>query len=325
MVEKYLNYMKIVVNELPTKKINSKIPDLNIIEFNKFNKTIVNFIKKINLQFKMYKNIILKIEKDFKSKYSKMDEYDNLKKDFIANISHELKTPMTSIIGYTFILRNKIKDEKDKQLINNLEENARILNDKIKNLLTITKNHNLPDKKDFKKFNVLDEIKSILQENKIFLKDKDLKIEVHYPGEKDIYDIFGDKDKILYIFRNIYNNAIKYTKKGLIKISIALSSKKVNIPKIELLNHNLLKYLGDKTLIIKIIDSGIGIPKKVIKNIYEPFYQVEKTINKENSGIGIGLFLVKKFITELLGNIEINSTYRKGTKVIVKIPVILKN
>ncbi len=213
-----------------------------------------------------------------------------LKKDFISNISHEFKTPLATLK----VILETIKDEyssdphlnyfinKSLKQINNMEN-------LVKDILTLAEleDENFEIKKV--KFNLKDMIESILSELEMETISKNVKINVNVP---DI--IMNTSDRLIYYaLKNLIENAIKYNKEnGLVEINFEDSK-----------DH----------YILKIKDTGIGIPKHALPFIFERFYRVEKSRSRELGGTGLGLSIVKLAIDKINGNIEVESEKGKGT------------
>jgi len=213
-----------------------------------------------------------------------------LKKDFISNISHEFKTPLATLK----VILETIKDEYsyDSHLIYFINKSLKQINSMenlVKDILTLAEleDENFEIKKV--KFNLKDMIESILSELEVEAISKNIKININVP---DI--IMNTSDRLIYYaLKNLIENAIKYNKKnGLVEISLED---------------------GKDHYILKIKDTGIGIPKYALPFIFERFYRVEKSRSRELGGTGLGLSIVKLAIDKINGNIEVESEKDKGT------------
>ncbi|HIC87435.1 MAG TPA: GHKL domain-containing protein [Aquificae bacterium] len=213
-----------------------------------------------------------------------------LKKDFISNISHEFKTPLATLK----VILETIKDEYsyDSHLIYFINKSLKQINSMenlVKDILTLAEleDENFEIKKV--KFNLKDMIESILSELEVEAISKNIKININVP---DI--IMNTSDRLIYYaLKNLIENAIKYNKKnGLVEINLED---------------------GKDHYILKIKDTGIGIPKYALPFIFERFYRVEKSRSRELGGTGLGLSIVKLAIDKINGNIEVESEKDKGT------------
>ena len=224
---------------------------------------------------------------------------ENMRRDFVANVSHELKTPLTSIKGFVETLLEGALDDKENsvnflKIINN---HADRLNTLINDLLDLShiESKEISLKKD--KFGLCALVKEVMLGFRSQAKKKGIEIKNELP--QDI-EIFADRSKIEQVFTNLINNAIKYNKeKGFARI-----------------------YSEQLPGRIKIIveDSGSGIPPKDIPRIFERFYRVDKARSRELGGTGLGLSIVKHIIELHSGVVGVESTEGLGSKFWFTIP-----
>ena len=218
---------------------------------------------------------------------TKLDEVQKMKRDFFANASHELKSPLTSIIGNLQLLDQnfiKTKKEKDEVIKSSIKE-AKRMSKIISDMLELSY---LEGKEKVRVENLkLDSfINSIVERYQPTLKEKNIKLNLNLiPAE-----ILIEANDADYLFSNLIDNAIKYTN----------SSGIINI---ELLENHLV-----------IEDNGIGIAKEDQERIFERFYRVDKARSKELGGTGLGLSIVKHICVKYGYKIEVNSEINKGTK-----------
>ena len=211
------------------------------------------------------------------------------KNDFINGFTHELKTPMTAIMGYADLLRLKKCDEEiSKKALNYIySETKRLesLSFKLMELMSLT-----DDKIKMENIVVTDFLEKVVRvENNIM---QDIKIELNIkPGV-----IIGDSELLEVVIRNLVENAKKSEPKD---NKIVIKGEETT----------------DKKYRISIIDKGKGIPKEHIERITEDFYMVDKSRSRKNGGIGIGLSLVKKILLLHKSNIFIESEENVGTMV----------
>ncbi len=225
-------------------------------------------------------------------------EIEKIKKDFVSNVSHELKTPLTAIKGFVenLLLLEKNKDKKHYLEIvsKNTERLINIVND-LMVLSELEKNRDFINKE---KVDIVKVIKSVLTIFEKRIKEKNLYIKIDLNGNIPLIE--GDSYKIEEMFINLIDNGIKYTEKGGITISI--------------------KKEGE-FLKIFVQDTGIGIPNKDIPRIFERFYVVDKSRSRKLGGTGLGLSIVKHIVMNHNGKIEVESEVNKGTTFIISIPV----
>ena len=229
-------------------------------------------------------------------------ELDKLKSEFLTNVSHELKTPMNAIMGYTFLILDNIYGKltkKQEKVLKKITANSKELLRMIENLLDLSKVNAGKMSLYKEKIKIKDIIQEIIITVEPLLKEKNLSIKKNI--EKNLPLIISDKLRLKQILMNIINNAIKFTHQGKITISIS-------------------KVLSEKVLKISIADEGIGIAKENLDVIFESFRQIDGSITRKYGGTGVGLNLTKK-LTELLGGtIEVTSTLNKGSTFTLTLP-----
>ena len=234
---------------------------------------------------------------DMKEELSKTEE---LQKDLMANVSHDLKTPLTMIKAYAeLILDINIDDkEKCKSNLNIIIEEVNRLNDLVNDILALTKVENDLDKLDISSFDLIKLIKRIVKQHNIYVIKDGYSIEFIHDNIDKLM-INADKKKIEQVIYNLLNNALNYTG----------NDKKVIIKVVE----------DEKDYTIMVIDSGKGIDKKEIDHIFDRYYRSKKNHKRYVYGTGLGLSIVKNIL--LLHNYEygVKSTKNKGTTFYFKI------
>ncbi|MBC2399172.1 two-component system histidine kinase PnpS [Clostridium tetanomorphum] len=221
---------------------------------------------------------------------------ENIRSQFVANVSHELKTPLTSIKGFAETLRY-VEDSKNKEkFLDIINEEAERLTRLINDILTLSDIENIKEQKEeYVDINTV--IESICYLVKSSADKKDIKISIK--GEK-LPKILGDKDRFKQMLINIVDNAIKYTENG---GSIVIGTKK-----------------KDNEYLIWVEDTGVGIPKEHLDRLFERFYRVDKARSRAQGGTGLGLAIVKHILVGFNGNISVESEVGKGSKFIISIP-----
>lgn len=226
-----------------------------------------------------------------------LETHNNLRKEFSANVSHELKTPLTSISGYAEIMANNIAKIEDHQSISKkIYDEAQRLLEKINNIIKISKLDENKVDTDFTQINYKNLILEIVNNLQSLINKNNLKLEL------ELEEITGNGISSL-IFDAIYNiiqNSIKYNKpNGLIKIKL----------------HQL-----DNNIYIRIKDTGIGIDKEEIPRIFERFYRVDKSRSQIIEGSGLGLSISKHAILLHNGKINVYSKINEGSTFEIIIP-----
>lgn len=225
-----------------------------------------------------------------------------LREEFSSNVSHELKTPLTSICGFSELLVNGMVDDANK------EEFYKLIYDDSKRLLNliedIMKISGLETEETFSReeIKLKELIKDILRSQRNLIDEKN--IAVSLDGDGLVYE---NKTMMWELFANIINNGLKYNKDGG-KLDIKISE-------------------DEKNYEVSIVDTGIGIPSKDLARIFERFYRVDKSRSRKIGGTGLGLSIVKHVLQSIDGKLEISSKLGMGTsfKVILRKDRMEKN
>ncbi len=224
---------------------------------------------------------------------------DNMQKEFVADVSHELKTPITSIMGYADTLLEGGYDEETKiKFLNVIATESRRMARLVTDLLTLSRYDSNKKKTKKELFDLGELVKKSQEKLAIEIKKKEHDVKCFVTA--DVPPVYADKDDIERVVLNILTNSIKYTKdKGKIKIYVGFVY---------------------TDAYIKIIDNGIGIPEEDLSRIFERFYRVDKARTRELGGTGLGLSIAKEILDKNGGSIDIKSEVGKGTEVVIRIP-----
>lgn len=233
---------------------------------------------------------------------TEMRKLEKMRTDFVANVSHELKTPLTSIMGFIETLKGgAINNEKVRdRFLDIIEIETERLTRLIDDLLTLSdiesNGLNFGKKEKISINNVVEEVSHMAEE---LTKQKSIKY--NYEIEEDLPFIYGSRDWLKQLVLNLVENAIKYTpENGEVKV---------------------FGYQRKNNIFIKVKDSGIGIPKKDIPRLFERFYRVDKARSQKIGGTGLGLAIVKHIVIAFGGEIRVKSEEGKGTEFTVRIPL----
>lgn len=224
---------------------------------------------------------------------------DNMRKEFIADVSHELKTPITSIMGYadTLLEGNYDKEVRDK-FLNVIASEARRMAKLVTDLLTLSRYDSNKNHMNKEQFDLGELVKKCQDKLAIEIKKKNHDVRCFVTA--DVPPVFADKGDIERIILDILSNSIKYTKdNGTISIYVGFVY---------------------NDAYIKILDNGIGIPEEDLGRIFERFYRVDKARTREMGGTGLGLSIAKDLLDKNGGSIDIKSIVGEGTEVVIKIP-----
>ena len=226
---------------------------------------------------------------------------EDMRREFVANVSHELKTPITTIKSYSETLLCGALEDKElsKSFVEVIENEADRMSSLVKDLLQLS---HMDYEKVVWEMHHLD-----LRE---IVTDSVRKLEVHFQNKNqrlnmqisdEAVPIYADRGKIQQVIINLLTNAIKYTpENGNIRISAQVV---------------------DKNAIFEVQDSGIGIPKEDIKRIFERFYRVDKGRSRAQGGTGLGLSIAHNIIKQHKGSIKVSSELEKGSIFTVYFPV----
>ena len=221
---------------------------------------------------------------------------ENLQKEFINNVSHEIKTPVSSIEGFAKFLKDKnLTDEERDEYANIIIEEAKRLENLTGKILKLSKLNNQEIITNKQEIEVAEQIRKAISLLEPKWSKKDIKINVSL--EEKIF--LGDEDLIFQVWVNIIDNAIKFSNEGE--------------------NIDIKVYEKDSNINVEIKDHGIGMKEEELEKVYDRFYQIDRSHSKEGSGLGLAI--VKRIVELSEGKIEIKSKENKGTTVIVKLPV----
>jgi two-component system phosphate regulon sensor histidine kinase PhoR len=225
-----------------------------------------------------------------------MKRLENMRTEFVANVSHELKTPLTSIKGFAETLMY-VEDSKNKErFLNIINDEAERLTRLINDILILSDIETHIDEKS-ENIDVNGTIKDIYYLIQQTADKKRIKLNI---VGNDVSNLYGNTDRFKQMIINLVDNAIKYSEEG---DSVFIGTK-----------------IEKNCCVIWVEDTGIGIPKENISRLFERFYRVDKARSRARGGTGLGLAIVKHIVIAFNGTIEVESEIGKGSKFIVKIP-----
>ena len=249
---------------------------------------------------KLYERIGEKIQ-ELQQKTSELAQANKAKDEFLSIISHELRTPLNVVLGYSRLLKEGIFGEINAGQKKALETVLARADDQllmINSVLQVTKIEAGAVSVANQEINLselLDEVRATYD----LLRNKELTLHWDYSSQLPL--IKTDRDKLKHIFQNLVNNAIKFTEKGKITIDV--------------------RYILDSMVLeFKVSDTGVGIPQEKLPLIFEMFRQLDSSSTRRYEGVGVGLYIVKKFTELLGGNIDVQSEPDKGSTFTIRIP-----
>ena len=225
---------------------------------------------------------------------------NNMRKEFVADVSHELKTPITSIMGYAdTLLEGDYDKETQKKFLNVISTEARRMAKLVTDLLTLSRYDNDEIKTKKTEFDLGDLVKQCQEKLQIEIHKKNHNAECFVTANVPL--VYADRDGVERVVLNILSNSIKYTpENGTIKMYVG--------------------YIYNDAY-IKVIDNGLGIPEDDLDRIYDRFYRVDKSRTREMGGTGLGLSIAKEILDKNNGSIDIKSKKDEGTEVVIRIPI----
>ena len=242
---------------------------------------------------------------------------ERMRTDFIANVSHELKTPMSTIIGFLETINSTAIDDKEaqKKFIDIISREANRMSRLIEDLLVISRiesNEHIFPTSRVDIYKLINQVKQNLMKSAM---EKSIKINVNtFEGE---LFILGNEDELLQVFTNLFENSIKYANQGsAITANYRLENSNV-------VDNNQTKLVKSTFTVIEIIDQSEGIPEKHISRLTERFYRIDAGRSREVGGTGLGLTIVKHILNKHRASLDIASKVGVGSVFTVKFPSAL--
>lgn len=224
-------------------------------------------------------------------------ESSQAKSRFLANISHELRTPMNGILGFSKLLKDSNLSDKQKDYVDTIGKSANNLLNLIDDILNISRSEAGKLQIYNETFNLYDCISDVITLLTPSINEKNLEIIFHY-YEDTPKIIHAPFERIRQVLTNFLGNAIKFSQKGNITIRVMLDPDEDKL-------HSIL---------ISVSDEGIGIPEDDIDRIFKPFTQIDETITRTYGGTGLGLAISKSIVNAIGGEVDLESTPGKGSK-----------
>jgi len=240
--------------------------------------------------------------KELQQKTLELEKAITVKDEFLSVMSHELRTPLNVVMGYAGMLKDRMLGETNHEQERALEKILSQSKDQlgmINNILQTTQIEAGAEKIEVHEMALTQLLEGLKSDYELSL-SKDLGLIWDYPSGLPLMQTDGGKLK--QILQNLINNAIKFTHKGHVAISV---------------RHD----LASETVEFRVEDTGVGIPADMIIGIFEKFRQVDSSETRLYGGVGMGLYIVKRFTEMLGGKIEVESEVGKGSTFTVRIPL----
>ncbi|MFN3873383.1 MAG: response regulator [Ignavibacterium sp.] len=302
-----INYLSKIQDQLAIGLTNAKA----FVQLENFVKELSRLneeMQKQNEQIKEQNKTLLELSEQLKEKAKeleiqkqKAEESTKLKSQFLASMSHELRTPMNSILGLTELILDKAQiDDKNRERLEVVLKSGKRLMNLINDILDLSKIE--AGKMEIREEEILleellEDVSSTIQP---LVYEKGLRFTINRKCDTKII-VTTDKGRVTQVLINLLGNAIKFTDKGNIELSVAL--------------------MDDNNLVFSVSDTGIGIPEDAQKIIFEEFRQVDGSTTRRYSGTGLGLAISKKIVDLLGGKIWVKSIVGKGSIFSFTIPV----
>ncbi|MBU5590594.1 HAMP domain-containing histidine kinase [Clostridium sp. MSJ-4] len=251
---------------------------------------IGNLAKTLNFLSLNLSNTLKELSKSndkLKEDIEKERRIEKMRKDFIANVSHELKTPISLIEGYAEGLKDNIAEEEQRDFyVDVIIDEAHNMGNLVSDMLDLSQLESGSFKLNIEIFNIKSLVEHIIKKLTPLLKDKNIEIIT----EVENTFVEGDKFRIEQVLNNFISNAIRHTTiNGIIKITSELGVKKSN--------YSMPEYYKTKDyLFIEVFNSNSNIPNEEILNIWDKFYKIDKSRNRSGGGTGLGLAIVKNIL-----------------------------
>jgi len=236
-----------------------------------------------------------KAEKELRDNYTKLQEYDRMKTNFIAVISHEMRTPIAIIKGYTAFLRKKGSDNltaEQKSFVEAIDENAERLRLIVHDLSDMEKIKSGVIRINKVRFNIADFINARIEDFKSGAGQNHVRFEPS--AESGDLSAEADPDRLSQVMFNIFSNAVKFSNPGsVVKTNvIKVKGNDVTIPLTIRLSFD-----GEKEyILVSVSDNGEGIPEGEREKVFDEFYQSESHLTRKHQGAGVGLFIARKIM-----------------------------
>ena len=225
-----------------------------------------------------------------------------VKSDFLSNVSHELRTPLSVVVGFVYLLLNQVigkLTEDQQKVLETVYRNSEELLELIDNVLWMTSLNAGDTGAMIDEFDAREIVEESVKRYDQIFRDKGLRLAIDVPDGR--LSILSDRAKVERIFQNIFNNAVKFTMDGEIRVKASPSGDGLGVE-------------------FEVADTGVGIEKSKMALIFEPFQQIDKSAQRSCSGLGLGLTVARRMAQLIGGTVEISSEAGVGTRVTMRFP-----
>lgn len=222
------------------------------------------------------------------------------KSNFLAKMSHEMRTPLNGVLGIAEVLDRQITDEDQRRMVKVLHDSGSLLLGIINDLLDMTKIEADQLELESVAFDIGDVSQRVEAVHTLRAAEKRLSLAVHVIGDSSVPRM-GDPYRLLQILHNLIGNAVKFTDQGSVTVAIDCNA-------------------ADR-ICVSVTDTGIGMTPQGIAAVFDDFGQADSTIARRFGGTGLGMPIVKRLVSMMNGEIRLNSTFGEGTAVVVDLPL----
>lgn len=264
---------------------------------------------------------ISEVARNFNSMAKRLEELDELKKDFVSHVSHELKAPLASMVETTNLLLEEIPgelNEKQRRLLSLNLRSARRLSAMISNILDLSTLEAGAMNYDFEVTNLLPLLDRVLEEYEGLYREKNLCVERVYPSEP--VPVRCDEERLIQVFGNLVANAVNFSPpEGAIRIQVDVCQKvPSSLPRWA---GDSLRYLHQPMCIVSVIDQGPGVPDFHKERIFEKFHEVRQGKKLSGQGTGLGLTIARSIVQAHDGSLWVEDNETGGSSFRVGLPV----
>lgn len=286
-------------------RVEARTNDLKAkrVELEESQLALMNIVEDLNLK-----------TEELEKANSKLQELDRLKSMFIASMSHELRTPLNSIIGFSSILRDEWLgpvNAEQKENLETIQRSGKHLLSLINDVIDVSKIEAGRIESRVEEFDLYDLLKEAVQylDRDLHEKGLELHLDIHH------HPLRSDRRRLLQCVINLMSNAVKFTEHGMVTISAAgadtLPGGSGWAPSVS----------GGRQVIISVRDTGVGIEEQDIPRLFQPFVRLESPLKTIAPGTGLGLYLTRKLVVEvLMGDIVCSSNIGTGSTFTLRIP-----
>jgi signal transduction histidine kinase len=234
------------------------------------------------------------------SDLSQIREVERLRDDFFHGIIHELRTPLATILMYARLLREGKAQQKEKadRFLGVIERESDRLQKMVRQMLEVVK----MEASEFQRSNDLVSLNDLFDEILPPLADRATEKGLTFRQRitKDMPPVLGNQETYHLIFKNLIDNAVKFTLSGTVRVEA---------------------FPENDQIVVQVKDDGIGIPRQALPNLFGRFFRAQTAVERGIAGTGLGLYMVKVAVENYNGTIQVKSTAGKGTTFTVKLPI----